>query len=96
MFLPVLSSGIEKRNHLIVVWVDSGQVRPFEEVAPQTGKCEVGDGVIAAMFARPNVIDRKSLVVSRLRQMAILASAFRAELHKLAGLFVHAVWSSGR
>lgn len=68
----------------------------FEEIAPQTGEGEVSDGIVTAMFARANVIDRESLVVSRLWQMAIFASAFGAESHELASLFVHAVWSRGR
>lgn len=60
MLLPSLLARVEKFGDLIGFRIDSGEIRPFQQIAIDTGKSQVFRLVSSAVLARTDVFDLKS------------------------------------
>lgn len=90
MRLPFLLPGMEQRDDLARVRINSRQIRPLMPIAPVAGQSQVLKVIVAAMLPGNDVFDMKAEErLVRLVEVAILAAISRAIAYKVGCSNVH-------
>jgi hypothetical protein len=73
MVFPDVGSGMEKAGQLSRFWIDSGQIRPFVQIALAAGQREIHRVITPAMGLSHDVLDMEKLIEESLRDLAVFA-----------------------
>ena len=75
--------------------VDAGEIRPFVQVTPRAGKCQVGGFGQTAVLLRGDVFDMESQPRHRLWQPAVFASVVGPSSNLEVQVLVHVISEIG-
>jgi hypothetical protein len=84
MFSPVVLSRMKQCHHRARIWIQAGEICPFEQIAPTARPAEILQFITATMLPRNNMLHVKWPFIGHVGQKAVLAAIARSSPNLLS------------